>query len=86
MTELDEFEKLATRVLWHPMETAPKDRFVFLYCPEDNSRWFAKWQGGRWHGVDDEGLTREGYHEDAVTGWEVTAWMPLPDPPFVDAG
>lgn len=69
---------------WQPMRTAPKDRFILLWCPEDKSIWFAKWQGGlqgNWHGVDDLGLTREGHSigsPDVVTGWFVEFWQPLP--------
>lgn len=83
---MDEFQKLADRLLWRTMETAPKDRFILLWCAEDNSRWLAKWQGQRWYGVDDEGLTREGHTEgdrEVVTGWAVNAWMPLPDAPGI---
>ena len=74
----------AAQLPWSPIETAPKDQFIFLYCPEDDSRWLAKWQGLRWYGVDDEGLAREGYSAgdpDIVTGWAITHWMPLPPPP-----
>src|SRR6185312_11892115 len=69
---------------WRTMESAPKDQFIFLFCPEDGSRWLAKWQSHRWHGVDDLGLTREGHSfgdPDVVTGWAVTHWQPLPTPP-----
>lgn len=69
---------------WQSIETAPKDRFIFLYCQEDDSRWLAKWQGHRWYGVDDYGLSRQGSSQgdpDVVTGWFVTHWMPLPEPP-----
>ena len=38
------------------VDAAPRDRFIFLWCPEDGSRWMASWQGERWHGVDDLGL------------------------------
>ncbi len=72
------------REAWQPIESAPRDRFIWLWCPEDNSRWLAKWQDGQWYGVDDEGLTRAcGYHKDSgrVTGWEITHWRPLPAPP-----
>lgn len=67
---------------WLPIETAPKDgTFILLYCPEDNSRWLASWQGGNWYGVDGLGLTRVGMGPDDVTGWRVTLWQPMPEPP-----
>ena len=71
------------RPKWQPIETAPKDRFIFLWCPEDQSRWFAKGQADEWYGVDDLGLTRRGHSvsSDAYTGWFVTQWMPLPPRP-----
>lgn len=73
---------------WQPIETAPKyqEEFIILYCAEDNSRWFAKWQGGQWYGVDELGLTRMGQSAgdpDYVTGWFVNAWRPLPTPPTI---
>lgn len=72
---------------WRTIETAPKDGeyFILLWCAEDNSRWLAKWQGDRWHGVDDMGLAREGASAgdpNVVTGWFLNAWMPLPEPPL----
>lgn len=72
---------------WQPIETAPKDRdyFILLWCPEDTSRWLAKWQGNRWYGVDDFGLAREGASvgdPNVVTGWFVSHWMPLPTSPI----
>lgn len=70
---------------WRQIKSAPKDCFILVYCTEDNSRWLAKWQGQRWYGVDDMGLTREGHSKgdpDVVTGWEVDAWLPLPDSPW----
>lgn len=70
---------------WRPINTAPKDRFILLHCPEDESRWLAKWQGGGWYGVDvDHGLTREGHSKgdpDYVTGWFVTLWADVPPAP-----
>jgi hypothetical protein len=76
---------------WQPIETAPKDstHFMMLYSPEDGSIWWAKWQGGRWYGVDVLGLTREGASlgdPDVVTGWFVSHWMPLPDAPTISNG
>jgi hypothetical protein len=69
-------------VSWEPISSAPTDRFLILYCPEDESRWLAKWQGGCWHGVDVEhGLTREGRSlgdPEFVTGWFVSHWAELP--------
>lgn len=82
---LDQFAELADKVLWRPIASAPKDAntFLILYCPEDDSRWWASWQGGEWFGVDEYGLRRTGHSQgdDAVTGWFVTAWMPIPEPP-----
>src|SRR5262245_26684566 len=46
---------------WRDMASAPHDAFILLWCPEDQSRWLAKWQGERWYGVDDLGLIREGH-------------------------
>lgn len=81
---LAEFKELADRLLWRDIATAPKDQFILLWCAEDGTRWLAKWQGDRWYGVDDNGLTRCGStfgDPDWVTGWFLNAWMPLPDAP-----
>lgn len=87
---MDQFKELVDRIAWRPIETAPKDGgFMLLYCAEDKSRWLASWQGGQWYGVDDLGLTRQGHSHgdpDYVTGWFITAWMPLPDPPYRSDG
>lgn len=67
---------------WQSMDTAPKDRFVILWREEDGSRWWAKWQGERWFGVDDLGLNRIGASAgdpDVHTGWFVNAWTPIPE-------
>jgi hypothetical protein len=69
---------------WRPMETAPRERFINLYCPDDKSIWWAKWQGGEWYGIDDHGLTRRGHSAgdpNSVMGWAVAKWRPLPSPP-----
>lgn len=70
---------------WRPIKTAPTDRFILLHCPEDESRWLAKWQGGVWYGVDvDHGIHREGHSKgdpDYVTGWFVTLWADVPPAP-----
>jgi hypothetical protein len=81
-------ELVDDRMSWQPISTAPKDRFILVYCAEDNSRWLAKWQGrdphGRWYGIDEHGLTREGGSNDRQGfGYAVDAWMPLPDPPII---
>lgn len=69
--------------MWQDIETAPKDRFILVYCPEDDTRWLAKWQGDQWHGVDaEDGLTRTAGGPEYVTGWKVTHWMPVPAGPF----
>jgi hypothetical protein len=74
----------AARQPWQLITTAPLNQFVLVFCPEDGSRWIAKWQGLRWCGVDEHGLTREGHSlgdPEVVTGWAVSHWMPVPDGP-----
>lgn len=74
---------------WQPIETAPKDcqKFILLFCPEDQSTWLASWQAGEWYGVDELGLTRSGHGlgSDVTTVWFVTHWMHLPIPPAPEA-
>ena len=72
------------KLLWRGMDTAPRDCFVILWCPEDGSRWWAKWQGGEWYGCDELGLTRSGHtlgDPNYVTGWFIAGWRPIPDAP-----
>ena len=81
---LAEIKELADRMLWRSMDTAPRDTFIILWCPEDGSRWWAKWQGGEWYGVDELGLTRSGHtlgDPIHVTGWFIAGWLPIPDGP-----
>lgn len=67
---------------WQPIETAPLDRFILVYCHEDDSHWLAKWRGGEWYGSDCEhGITRTGHSygdPDYVTGWFVSQWRDVP--------
>ena len=45
---------------WQEINSStPRDRFIILWCREDDSYWWAKWQSGMWHGVDEQGLTRD---------------------------
>lgn len=81
---MDQIAEIADRVMWRDITTAPKDRFILLWCAEDESTWWAKWQDRRWHGVDEHGLTRSGSSAGdvaVVTGWKVEAWMPIPAAP-----
>ncbi len=34
------------------------DHFLILWCREDDSYWWASWQGGMWYGCDELGLRR----------------------------
>jgi hypothetical protein len=76
---------------WQPIETAPKDRPIFLYA--DGSVWVSEWcpfdpefdepgEEPYWRMVQlDEGISGgygiEGYSLDL----HPTHWMPLPAPP-----
>lgn len=65
---------------WQPIETAPKDHFILLFCPRDHSRWLAMWQSDdRWYGVDDCGLTRDSVaHRETITHWMYLPAHPRP--------
>lgn len=69
-------------IAWQLIDTAPKDSFIIVYCPEDSSRWLAKWQGGEWYGSDCEhGILRTGHSlgdPNYVTGWFVSHWRDVP--------
>lgn len=89
MNGMADFRDLCDRLLWRPIESAPKnqEQFILLYCAEDRSRWLAKWQGDQWYGIDEFGLTRTGQSAgdpNYVTGWFVDAWMPLPEMPALN--
>jgi len=69
------------RVDWQPIETAPHDRFVLLYNPPRDELLgyiaMAKWQGGSWYGVDEDGLTF-----NPLQAWDfVSHWRDLPAHP-----
>jgi hypothetical protein len=65
---------------WQPIETAPKDgRRVLVWIDDTHTKgcafanlWF--YESGRLGGG------AEGYNGD----WNITHWMPLPDPPQSD--
>lgn len=77
---MEDFEKLADKLLWRPIETAPMDgASVLLACehgvvqeghyePDDKGWWLAQC-----HPTD--------YWDGQVFP---LAWMPMPDPPFTD--
>ena len=69
---------------WQPIETAPKDRAVLLYCPDIgvvrgmwNSCEHAKNPKPYWS-IDREHL----FGTRLVRLNQPTHWMPLPDPPI----
>lgn len=59
---------------WHPIETAPEEIYVLVWCPDYYSYEYGiavlDGEEGRW-------LTYEGDHELNTP----THWMPLPEPP-----
>jgi len=62
---------------WHPIETAPKDRWVLVWSSDsgvDVSYWRAPPYSPGWYG----GL--DGYGDPQLLAG-VTHWMLLPDPP-----
>jgi hypothetical protein len=62
---------------WQPIKTAPKDRMIWLYSPEQefagSGQFVGMWYpGGYWMDEDDQ--------RDLVK-WPPTHWMPLPEAP-----
>lgn len=76
---------------WQPIETAPKDKIVFLYA--DGQIWVSQWAENdpEFDEPDDEPfwrmelLTAPVEYACSVEGWSLdlhpTHWMPLPEPP-----
>lgn len=67
---------------WRPIEDdPPKDRFIILHVPAsgemDAFTAWAKWQGGGWYGVDDQGLT----YSPTADAWAPTLWRDIPASP-----
>lgn len=64
---------------WRPIETAPRDRWILVWCPGSNVRdaaWFCLPPGpGFWVESSKEKLPVDPTH-----------WMELPDPPAVSQG
>jgi hypothetical protein len=71
---------------WQPIETAPKDGSWIILWAKDHLEhfgdypdksleyWVARWSNNawRWYNQDDEVVCND---------YEMTHWMPLPDPP-----
>lgn len=55
---------------WQPIETAPKDTYVLLWCDEASDVPMVGYFGNRW----------ELAHADGDP-FMPTHWMPLPEPP-----
>lgn len=65
---------------WQPIETAPRDRDILVFCLDDEPQvvvayWFEVPEWAGWMYADDalSGLQPE--------GCEPTHWQPLPEPP-----
>lgn len=75
---LDELKHLADRLLWRPMESAPRDGTrILIYVPDDDD--------GETHKVASWGPSpyRSGwsYRGGWMAGDVPQCWMPLPEPP-----
>lgn len=66
---------------WQPVETAPPNVEVLLYCPERGISNPARIElGTASFGWRTEAVSNMSYH-----AW-ATHWMPLPDPPATEGG
>ncbi len=74
---------LDTRV-WHPIETAPRDRYILL-LESDEPIWAGNMEVGCWYGGDDgcfwsSGGPNGGLELDFDGTRKFTHWMELPQP------
>lgn len=72
---------------WQTIETAPKDRFILLFSPQQ-PRWAGNMDVGKWFGDEDSNACvwscggPNGGLELTDTGWgDYTHWMDLPADP-----
>lgn len=71
---------------WQPIETAPKDRVIYLWVPEIPEAWTeGPWRGG-WSWVNEEWCLHLPFsvnNKAAITKAvpQPTHWMPLPEKP-----
>ncbi len=58
---------------WQPIETAPKDCHVLVFCPDDHNDPFrVAWFSSSWE---------EPFSHGEVVDSNMTHWMPIPPPP-----
>jgi hypothetical protein len=88
MSDLDDFAALADRLLWRPIESAPKMRVVLLWAATDRdaagkiTNW--KMATGAYH----TGYGAWEWEGRVLQPYDVrpTHWMPLPDlPPEIES-
>lgn len=60
---------------WQLITSAPKDRYILLFSPEE-PRWAGNMEVGKWFGDDDEWACVW-----SRGGPKFTHWMELPDDP-----
>lgn len=66
---------------WQPIETAPKGvdhKACLVWCADNRCTYTAWWNGESWDYFCGGGEAR-------VIDRDITHWMPLPEPPSVDA-
>lgn len=59
---------------WQPIETAPKDKWILVWCSNVKSCFVAMWNG------EVEDFVGEA-HDLYIDSIDATHWMPLPEPP-----
>jgi hypothetical protein len=67
---------------WQPIETAPKDREIFLWYPARDDGSPAGFSQGRWCDAVINGEVKGfAWMDAAYVNHHPTHWMPLPEPP-----
>jgi hypothetical protein len=64
-------EDQSTRMVWRPIDTAPKDEEILLFVPPNEIEIGFYWLDGRWMDLSTN------------YSFEPTHWMPLPEKPKV---
>jgi hypothetical protein len=82
---LDTIDKLRAERVWQPIETAPGDELIWLYCPHDGrflgKRFTTAGNKLAWRVMAYEWQAADDLEGRSIFNTTATHWQPLPQPP-----